>query len=399
VWEFDGVPVSTATNDQGGPVAVSDASGGMITAWDDIRSGYSLMYAQRIEGRYGNWGRPEPTIKSAIDNPNDQGGRVIVRWLASQRDNYSLPGVAYYSVWRATDVSAFTAAQDGTHAVADPRRLSRESPAGTVWSEGTLAGPVYWEWIANLDAAYQPTYSYTAPTRQDSTAGFAPANYFKVVAHETPYPQAHAWESGTASARSVDNIAPAAPLLLAIQRSGQNAVLTWKPSDAADFSKYALYRASSAGVQAVPTNFLIDATLPAFTDVGAADAGYHYVVAARDAHGNQSPPSNEVSLAGATHVGDTPSITALTVQAIPNPFSSETDLNIGAPEAGAATVEMFDIAGKRILSRPLGALQKGWQKVTLAAIDHEGRTIASGVYFCRVTMNGTTVTRKLVIAR
>jgi hypothetical protein len=144
---------------------------------------------------------------------------------------------------------------------------------------------------------------------------------------------------------------------------------------------------------------LIAPTLPNHTDINAADGAYHYIVRAQDVHGNQSASSNEVSLAGATHVGDTPSISFLTVRAFPNPFSSGTDLDIGAPAAGRATLEMFDIAGRRVTSRTLGTLQRGWQKVPLAAVDDEGRSIASGVYFCRVTLHGVTVTSKMVIAR
>ena len=48
-WTADGVPISTAVNDQSHPVSVSDGAGGVIIAWWDLRSGSNYdIYAQRI---------------------------------------------------------------------------------------------------------------------------------------------------------------------------------------------------------------------------------------------------------------------------------------------------------------------------------------------------------------
>lgn len=399
LWQVDGVPVGSAELSQGNPVAASDGAGGVIAAWGDGRSGDLLVYAQRVETRYGMWGRPEPTTKSAVDNPSDQGGKVIVRWVASQRDLYYAPGVSFYSVWRATDVAAFASAQRDGRATTDPRAFKRDL-AATVWKEATPAGPVYWESVGSINAVYLPTYSYTAPTRQDSTVVNFATTYFKILAHEAPDPGGRIWESGTVSARSVDNVAPGAPLLLAIHQSGANAVLTWKPVDVPDFDHYTLYRAMANGVRAIAANFLIDATLPNHNDIGGAGSSYYYVVTATDIHGNESATSNEVSLSGATGVDTTPAIRALTVRPnSPNPFSTRTDLNLGLPREASVTVELFDVGGRRVFSRSLGTLPKGWLRVPLEVSDANGHALASGVYFYRVHMNGTTVTNKLVIAR
>jgi len=398
LWEYDGVPVCTAFSSQGLPLAVSDGAGGAIVGWGDSRSGFTFPYAQRVEFRYGFWGRPEPTIRPAVDNPSDQGGHVIVRWTASQRDLYYAPLISFYSVWRSTDVIAFTAGMEaGAKHAGDARAVSREHAGTAVWKEETLAGPVYWEWVSNVGATYLPSYSYTSPTRQDSTAGDAAVNHFKVLAHESG---GRIWESATSSASSVDNIAPSAPLLLAIQASGQNVVLTWKPVDDLDFATYSLYRKGSNGVQPVPVNFLTDRTLPTYTDVGAAPGGYYYIVTAKDTHGNQSAPSNEVSLLGSTGVDDTPAVTAFTVRPnFPNPFSARTDLNLGLPSASEVSLEVFDIAGRRVLSRSLGQLKKGWQRIAFDATDAGGSPLASGVYFYRVNSGGKSITNKMVIAR
>jgi hypothetical protein len=397
IWANDGSEICTS-NQAGKPFGVADGTGGAIFAWSDSRGGLPLMYAQRIEYRYGDWGRPEPGIKPAIDTPSDQGGKVIVRWLASQRDLYYQPDVSHYSVWRSTDALAFAAYENNARksAVGDPRSVARDHAGSVMWSEQTPSGPVYWEWVGNLDASYQATYSYNAPTRSDSIAGNPATHYFKVLGHGV---LPHIWESGSVSARSVDNLAPASPLMLAIRASGTNAVLTWNAVDVPDFDHYTLYRASFNGVRAVAGNFLNFESLTNYTDVGAAPANYHYVVTATDIHGNESDPSNEVSLSGATGIGNTPPITTLTLAPnFPNPFSAKTELNIGVPARGDASVELYDIAGRLVLARKLGTLESGWQNVTLDARTGEGATIASGVYFCRIRVNAEAVTRKIVIS-
>lgn len=397
IWANDGSEICTS-NQAGGPAAVADGTGGAILAWSDSRGGLPLVYAQRAETRYGDWGRPEPGIKPAIDNPSDQGGKVIVRWAASQRDLFYQPDVSHYSVWRSTDAVAF-AAYENAHksTTGDPRSVARGHAGAVVWSEPTPSGPVYWEWVGNLDASYQSSYSYNASTRSDSTTGNLATHYFKVLAHGV---QPHIWESASVSARSVDNLAPGAPLMLAIRASGNNLVLTWNPNGEADFAHYTLYRAGFAGVRVVADNFLSDEALTNYTDVGAAAINYHYVITAKDIHGNESAPSNEVSLSGATGVGNTPAITSLRLEPnFPNPFSTRTELNIGVPRNGTASLEVYDIAGHVVLARNLGTLESGWQKVSLEARNTSGTAIANGVYFCRVRMHGATATRKIVISR
>jgi len=402
MWTVDGSAVCTAAGTRYNVVTTPDGSGGIIAAWSDTRSGAAQPYAQRVDPRYGYGGHPEPLIGSAVDNPSDQGGKVIVRWTASDLDNFTFPGISFYSMWRATDTAALAEMKGRLGApvtITDPSTVTRRFSGTAIWEDATTIAPTYWEWVGNLDATYQPKYSYTAPTRQDSTIVNPATTYFKVLAHESPTPGSRIWESGSASARSVDNIAPGAPLLLAIHGSGSNAVLTWKPVEVPDLAHYTLYRASVSGVQPIADDFLTDETLPNYTDVGAAPANYHYVVTATDIHGNESTTSNEVSLAGSTGVENTPEITSLMVRPnFPNPFSTRTEVSVGLPGDGDVSLELFDIAGRRVLSRRLGTLQKGWQKVAFDAVDGGGKPLSSGVYFYRVSAAGQAITNKLVIA-
>jgi hypothetical protein len=401
-WPAGGVTVCTTAGDALYPLVMSDGAGGALLTWHDYRGITYDIYAQRIEGRYGEWGRPEPTIASVSDNPSDQGGRVIVRWLASDRDRASDPLVSHYSVWRSTDAAALSPARRaGARVVTEPGGVDAAFSGAAIWVERSPAGPAYWEWIANQDAVHLPSYSYTAPTRQDSVAGDPALHYFKVCSHDDS-PSARVWESADSSGYSVDNLAPAAPLMLTAQRSGDDVLLSWDPSgeNEPDLKHYAVYRGDASGVTPTPVFFLSNSLDTMLTDADAPTSALYYIVTAYDVHDNQGPPSNEAMVDGAgTGVGDTPRLTALQLRPnAPNPFSGQTVLEIGLPAAAEVTVEIYDVAGRRVraLTRGLGA---GWQRLAFDGRDGAGRPLASGVYFCRVSAAGETRAQKMVIRR
>jgi len=407
-WTDDGVALCTATGSQYTPRIVSDGKGGAIVTWMDLRAGaaYRHVYAQRVEGRYGEWGWPEPAIVSANDNPDDQGGKVVVRWKASQRDTYDNPLIAYYSVWRSTDaalVSGEATAATSTRIISDPREIPADFSGSAVWEVPGVSGPQYWEWVANQDATYQSTYSMLASTRQDSVAGNPAEHYFKVLAHESTMPKTRIWESGTVSGHSVDNLAPTAPLMLTAQRVGSDVHLEWNHALAPDLRDYSVYRSSASGVTPVEANFLASAADTVLVDAGAPGSALYYIVTANDVHKNQSTPSDDASVTatgGTTGVDDTPAITALTVLPnSPNPFTGSTTLSIGLPAASDLEIDVYDVAGRRVRVEKLAQQQSGWRNIAFDGHDDAGQWLASGVYFYRVHAGGMTVTRKMILVR
>jgi len=402
-WTADGIAVSTAAGNQQSPAIVANGTGGAIIAWNDSRKGDYDIYAQRIEGRYGEYGLPEPTIASASDNPSDQGGRIILRWNGSGRDPFNDPLIAQYSVWRATDfVAASAASSAGSEArvASDPREIESDFAGTAIWKKMTPSGPEYWEWIANQSATYQSTYSFTAATRHDSVATNPAIHYFKVISHESTSPQTRMWESASVGAYSVDNLAPAAPLLLIAQRVGSDVQLKWNRAVAPDLRDYSVYRATSTGVTPVPINFLESSEDTIAVDAGAPATTLYYIVTAHDVHANQSAPSNEASVGATTGVGNTPPITAFTVlDNMPNPFTSTTTLRVGLTEASEVEIDVFDVAGRRVRSERTSTLAAGWREISFDARNSGGKSLASGVYFYRVKAAGETITRKMVIAR
>jgi hypothetical protein len=222
---------------------------------------------------------------------------------------------------------------------------------------------------------------------------------FQVIAHAY-YNQYLNWPSNVVSGHSIDNLAPAAPLLLTAQRVGADVNLKWNRAVAPDLRDYSVYRATSSGVTPVPINFLSASEDTVLVDNSVPVSALYYIVTAYDVHANQSAPSNEANVGAPTNVGNTPPITALTVlQNYPNPFAGTTELQIGLPANSNLSIEVYDVAGRRVSTQTLAQRSAGWQKIAFDGRSDAGQSLPSGVYFYKVTANGTTVTNKMVIAR
>ena len=367
LWTVDGAPLCQATGTQDYEAIASDGAGGAIVAWEDDRADSYHLYAQHLEGNYGYWGRPEPTLVSAKDVPKDQGGRVALDWSASARDIAVPATIDHYSVWRAVDTAP--------------------------------GGGYYWELIGTQPATRFATYSFSVPTRADSVLNNQANEFFMVTAH----PQANnqiAFASNVLSGHSVDNLSPDTPPFLVATRDAGRVLLRWNRSHAPDVHKYAVYRAVGAHVVTSAVDFLADATDTVLVDTGAPSGRIDYAVVAIDAHGNRSQLSNDAAVAPQSGAGDTPALSVLELEPNrPNPFSSSTEWNVGLPRASAMQIEVFDVAGHRVREQVLAHQPAGWQRVVFDGRNDAGAPLPSGVYFYRVTAGAATITRKLVIAR
>ena len=335
-------------------------------------------------------------ITSVAHVRGDQGGKVKVNWKAGDWDQLNLRTISHYSVWRATDAAVMQSAEAVTYGGAEPLRVPADFQGQAFWVQHGPLTDYYWEWVANQDAHYRTAYTFSTPTRADSTSQGPATEYFFVSAH-TSDPFVF-YDSNVASGHSVDNLAPSAPPYLTAQRVGANVQLQWNRVRVPDLRDYSIYRSTSSGVTAVPVNLLSSVGDTVLVDSGAPTSALYYIVTAYDAHGNQSTPSNEANVGATTGVGNTPPVPALTVlQNYPNPFAGTTEVEIGLPSAEAITIEVYDVAGRVREVQQAG--MKGWQKVSLSGVNDQGEPLASGVYFYRVTAAGSTVTRKMVITR
>ena len=403
-WATNGVRVTT--NIFGSPTepkAVADASGNVIVGWYSYPGGTDTnVYATRVDVRHGYWGKPEPTLFAVKDVPNDQGGKVRVEWYASSRDQLNQQTISKYTIWRGIDQAMYAnlvAAGVPDVKITDPAaafsgKVVRHDKPQTV--------DYFWELIGTETAAYRFAYAFTAATTFDSTATNSATHRFQILAHgfNAGNDDLLNWPSNILTGRSVDNLAPPAPLFLTAQRIGNYVYLKWNGVHVPDLDKYTVYRKTSSGVTAVPANFLADNPDTLLTDASAPTSALYYIVTATDIHQNQGLKSNEASVAATTGAGNLPPIAALTVlQNHPNPFTDETRLEVGLPAKSDVHVEIFDVAGHRVRDAVLPAQAKGWNDLRLDARDDHGALLPSGVYFYRVHAGAETVTKKMVIAR
>lgn len=226
-------------------------------------SGTSLAFTVENSG---------PIIVDVRDVPNDQGGKVFVRW----RCNLDGPGsraLSGYRVWRRVP------AIDLARTALAPARSRVER------SSARVAHEMFWEAIAELPAAALGSYGYTAATTQDSLEGSNPHTAFFIQAlSRDPY----VWfDSPPDSGYSVDNLAPVAPGPFTANYSPQSVALHWTASREPDLREYRLHRGESVEFVPGPANLIFAGPDTGYVDIGPSAARY-YKLAAVDVHGNSS---------------------------------------------------------------------------------------------------------------
>jgi hypothetical protein len=327
---------------------------------------------------YDRFSTPEnvhvPVIAAVADLGNDQGRRVRISWEPSDRDAAGSPQpVLSYSVYRRID-AAKTAAADRpfvAHATA----------------------PGAWDFVLNLPASGEALYNTLAETLCDSTEAGVCWSTFFVRAH-TAAPTTF-FDSAPDSGYSIDNLAPGVPYDLYVAY-GQDNVLTWHPSDAADFRYFKVYRSDTPRFTPGPDNLVRTTITSTWTDV-AAGMSVHYLVSAVDFAGNESAPALPAALTDASDA--VPRVWSLG-GAVPNPFNPRTVISYEVPgEGGPVSLQVFDLAGRRVRTLLREFRPAGLHSVVWSGEDDAGRSLPAGAYFCRLEGGGFSATRRLMLVK
>jgi hypothetical protein len=300
-WTADGVAISTATNNQSSPQICGDGVGGGIITWADNRSGNYDVYAQNVD-RYGYLGIMAPIVANVQDVVNDQGGKVALLWNHSPLDSWNNQTVTSYRIYRGVRSSGALASYavlgekeyvaKESHLAALPRTYMVQRN-----EEVASSDPIYWEGIANFTAEGLETYNYAAPTLSDSGPQGNSMNYFMVrskTASSTIY-----WDSQPDSGYSVDNLPPSTPIGGRVSVIAANSIrVSWEPNTVdPDVGYFAVYRSTTSGFTPSPTSLLGTTADTAYMDNAAVSgSAYYYRVTTVDIHGNQSTPTDELSL-------------------------------------------------------------------------------------------------------
>ena len=83
----------------------------------------------------------------------------------------------------------------------------------------------------------------------------------------------------------------------------------------------------------------------------------------------------------------------------PNPFNAVTEIAFTLDHQQHVTVELFDVLGRRVKHLACGNLPSGSHSIQWDGTDEAGEDVGSGVYFCRMTVGTTGVTKKLVLLK
>ncbi|MBK6909421.1 MAG: T9SS type A sorting domain-containing protein [bacterium] len=81
-------------------------------------------------------------------------------------------------------------------------------------------------------------------------------------------------------------------------------------------------------------------------------------------------------------------------QNYPNPFNPSTTIQFDLAKAGNVKLAVFDVTGRTVATLVDGAMSAGAHSV-----EFDGANLTSGVYFARLEMGGTTMTRKMVLIK
>jgi hypothetical protein len=102
---------------------------------------------------------------------------------------------------------------------------------------------------------------------------------------------------------------------------------------------------------------------------------------------------------GPTSVPETTPAASVELSVAPNPAHGAAQLTFSLPRGGHAAVDVFDLAGRRVVRLADAAFAAGVHRVAWDGRDGAGGCVGPGVLFVRVRTAQGTVTRRLAWLR
>jgi hypothetical protein len=84
----------------------------------------------------------------------------------------------------------------------------------------------------------------------------------------------------------------------------------------------------------------------------------------------------------------------------PNPFNPRTEINFTLSRSSKLNLSVYDIKGRLVRSLVKGEMRReGYHSVSWNGTDSLGRVVGSGVYFYKITVDGYSATRKMLLIK
>ena len=317
-----------------------------------------------------------PVGLAISDIPNDQGRQVRVRFGASYTDWDSGPeATTEYEAYRQVDLTSMAPLSSGF--------------------EPMLAG---WDYVATIPTHGESEYSMVLPTLADSTASGTERSTFMIRACTAS--RYVFFDSEADSGYSVDNLAPAAPVNFRVnQVMGDGSVeLEWDANEEIDFRRYDLHRGTTSGFIPSGATLVAQLTGTLHVDPQGANAGspVYYKLSARDQAGNESNYALTNTAVTGIDGDGMPTQLALVAEGA-NPAREQARFRIELPVAGSASLEILDVAGRRVWRSGREGYPAGRFNLTWDLRGRSGSRVGAGLYFARlVTPQGNRSVRIVV---
>jgi hypothetical protein len=94
-----------------------------------------------------------------------------------------------------------------------------------------------------------------------------------------------------------------------------------------------------------------------------------------------------------------PEVSLDLLQNYPNPFNPTTTIPVVLPQRSTVHLAVYDVTGALITTLVDQDLGPGRHGITWNGTDVRGNVVSAGVYFCRLTTTGVTLSRKMVLLK
>jgi hypothetical protein len=458
-WPTNGVAIAGAPGVQALPRLVSDAVNGAIVLWEDSRSGTAAAYAHRITWRgrradswpfYGLALSPTIGRQDLVRGSADGAGGAYVAWRDHRRGTPDLfilrvqgDGDVHTS-WPATGVtlSSFPSGKGGLQIAPDG--------AGGVFAswEDERSGSGANLYMQRVDATGRRLSGWPSDGRALSTAaGFQVASSIATdgaggvygVWQDFREGQSHVYGQYLTPGGGVGPGWPAAGLRLASDAAGQvgpratpdgagGVIVAWEQG----FDDSDLFAArvgptglGAAAVQLFATD--VERTRVRVTWRAQAGASFELIPQKRREDTGWADLATRVPAAdgmieledtdvvpdtrygyrlarlgagGREHFGEvwvqTPAAPVLALAGmVPNPARGDLMISFSLPASGGGSLDLYDVAGRRVRSRDLATLGPGRHTIDLAA----GAPVPPGFYLVRLEYAGRILTARGTVIR
>ena len=110
----------------------------------------------------------------------------------------------------------------------------------------------------------------------------------------------------------------------------------------------------------------------------------------------QPRDDDDIEYATGASDGELPAMVSLS-QNLPNPFDGKTGISYTLPAESDVLLEVFDVAGRLVRTLVDARQPAGRWKVVWDGGDRGGRRVSNGVYFYRLSADGKTIARRMVL--